>query len=96
MPIIQMHEYEHKVLMTLGDMRERGLVFPCFNTINRELPDLNIARLSDCLEKLRWKGMIGEDDIERKDDTGSALTALYPFSVCRISDLVALQSQTPR
>jgi len=62
MPIIQMHEYEHKVLMTLGDMRERGLVFPCFNTINRELPDLNIARLSDCLEKLRWKGMIGEDD----------------------------------
>jgi hypothetical protein len=62
MAIIQMHEYEHRVLLTLGDMRERGVCFPCFNTINRELPDLNVARLSDCLEKLRWKGMIGQDD----------------------------------
>ena len=62
MAIIQMHEYEHRVLLTLGDMRERGVCFPCFNMINRELPDLNVARLSDCLEKLRWKGMIGQDD----------------------------------
>ena len=62
MAIIQMLDYDHKVLMTLGEMREKGIVFPCFNTICREMPDLNVARLSDCLQKLKWKGMIGADD----------------------------------
>ena len=62
MPIILMQNVDHAVLMALGDMRARGVCFPCFETVSRELPELNVARLSDSLEKLRWKGMIGEDD----------------------------------
>ena len=62
MPIILMQDVDHAVLMALGEMRDKGICFPSFDTISREMPELNIARLSDSLEKLRWKGMIGEDD----------------------------------
>lgn len=62
MPIILLHDYEHTVLMTLGGMRDKGIAFPTFDTISRELPDMNVARLSDCLQKLKWKGLLGPDD----------------------------------
>ena len=62
MPIILMQDVDHAVLMALGEMRDRGICFPSFTTISHEMSELNVARLSDSLEKLRWKGMIGEDD----------------------------------